>query len=370
MKLALHLEGRTVRGGERQALLIVGGLVGRGHDVIVSCRARGSVRAALEGAGARTTGVRPGGDADIFNALRFSWWLRQERPDAILLTSWKRAPVAGWAARRGGVPRIAMRMGGIHRLAGGGRSRLQRLAFTRWYDMIIANSDSVRGHVLRGLPSFPPSAVRVIHNAVEPQGAAPAPIRAELGIPSGAILVVAVGGLQPLKGNDLLAAAVARLDRVVHVVVAGDGTAAQTAAVDAAARAAGVRDRFHLLGRRGDVPGLLAASDIFVHASRTDSLPNALLEAMAAGLPIVATEVGGVREALAPREGRGAAGWIVPREDHEALGLSLAKMVQGVRTGDPGVRQLGAEARWRSERWFAVEPMVDAYEAVLTGEAG
>lgn len=366
MKLALHLEGRAIRGGERQAVLIAAGLVRRGHEVVASCRAEGAVRAALEAAGARTTGVRPRGDVDIFNALRFSWWLRQERPDAILLTSWKRVPVAGWAARRGGVPRIAMRMGGIHRLAGGGRSSIQRLAFTHWYDMIIANSDTVRRHVLRGLPSFPPSAVPVIHNAVEQRSAAPAPIRAELAIPRDAVLLVAVGGLEPLKGNDLLAAALARLDAVAHVVVAGEGTAAQTAAVDAAVRAAGVRNRFHLLGLRRDVPEVLAASDIFVHASRTDSLPNALLEAMAAGLPIVATEVGGVREALAPREGRGAAGWIVPRDDHEALGLSLAKVIEGVRTGDRGVRQRAAEARWRSENWFGVEPMIDAYEAVLS----
>lgn len=366
MKLALHLEGCTVRGGERQALLIAAGLVRRGHDVIASCRAEGAVRTALEAVGARTTGIRPRGDVDVFSALRFSRWLRQERPDAILLTSWKRVPVAGWAARRGGVPRIAMRMGGIHRLRGGGRSRLQRLAFTRWYDMIIANSDTVRRHVLRGLPSFRESAVPVIHNAVEPRSAAPAPIRAELGIPRDAVLLVAVGGLQPLKGNDLIAAAVSRLDLAVHVVVAGEGTAAQAAAVDAAVRAAGVQDRFHLLGLRDDVPALLAASDIFVHASRTDSLPNALLEAMAAGLPIVAAEVGGVREALAAREGRGAAGWIVPRDDHEALALALAKVVEGVRTGEPGVRQRAAEARWRSESWFGVERMIDAYEAVLS----
>lgn len=365
MKLALHLDGRAVRGSERQALMIASGLLRRGHIVVASCRGEGPVREALEAAGVHTTAIRPRGDVDIVSTLRFAAWLRREGPDAVLLTSWKRVPVAGWAARLAGVPKVAMRMGGIHRIRPGLGGRLRRMAFGRWYDLIIANSEGARSVLRADLPDFPESAIPVIHNAVEPPVAEAADIRAERGVPAGAVLLLAVGGLEPLKGNDLLARALSQLDDDVHVLVAGGGTPEQRADVERAVRGAGVAERFHLLGVRRDVPALLSAADVFVHPSRHDSLPNALLEAMAAGLPVVCTEIGGAGEALAARDGRGPAGWIVPRDDAGALAGSLRTVVRAVRTGARAAAARAEEARWRAEHWFGPDGMVEAYEAVL-----
>lgn len=365
MKVALHLEGRAVHGSERQALLIARGLRGRGHDVVASCRATGPVRRALEEAGVRTTGVRPRGDVDVVSALRFAMWLRRERPDALLLTSWKRVRVAGWAARVGRVPRVVMRMGGFHAAGHDLSGRLQRHAFTRWYDAIVANSGTVRDHVLADLPQFPAASVHVIPNAVEPVRAEPGPIRAELGLAPASVLLLAVGGLVHLKGHDLLVRALASLDPAVHLAIAGGGSEDQRGVVERTGRDAGVAGRVHLLGHRDDVPALLGAADAFVHASRTDSLPNALLEAMSAGLPVVSTAVGGVPDALAAKPGAPPAGWVVPREDAAALAAALAEVVRGLRSGDPGVAERRAEARRRAGRCFGVDRMIQAYEAVL-----
>src|SRR5690606_1712926 len=124
----------TIRGNETQVILVAEALRDRGHDVVVSCRAGGPVEAALRARGVRTTGIRPRGDADPFGALRFARWLRREAPDAALLTSWKRALVAGWAARRAGVPRVVLRVGGVHRVPPGRRGWKYRYSLPRYHD--------------------------------------------------------------------------------------------------------------------------------------------------------------------------------------------------------------------------------------------
>ena len=113
MKIAIHADGPTIRGNERQVLLIASGLHARGHAVVVSCRGGTPVEAAFHEAGIRTSPVRPRGDADLYHALRFVAWLRRERPDAVLLTSWNRAFVAGWCAHRASVPRVVLRLGAV-----------------------------------------------------------------------------------------------------------------------------------------------------------------------------------------------------------------------------------------------------------------
>jgi glycosyltransferase involved in cell wall biosynthesis len=111
----------------------------------------------------------------------------------------------------------------------------------------------------------------------------------------------------------------------------------------------------------------MAAADAFVLASRRDSLPNAMLEAMAAGLPTVAADFMGARSALDATAERPAAGWVVPADQPEPLAAALAEVVAGIRAGAPEVAARAAEARWRTEHWFSPERMVDGYEAVLAG---
>lgn len=363
MRIAIHVDGPIIRGNERQVIRIASGLRGRGHHVAVSCRAEGPVRDELSALGIPTTGVRPGGDADLWNALRFAAWLRRERMDAVLLTSWKRTMIGAWAAAVARVPRIVYRIGDVHPIGA-----LERLALRRWYTDVIANSRKVGDAVIAAVPGVA-DWVHVVVNGMESAAPSPAPIRRELGIGDDAILLGAVGGLERRKGFDLLVDVLPSLDPHVHAVLVGGGTDADRARLKAQARERGVADRVHFLGRRPDGAAVTAACDAFVLPSRSEGFSVAMLEAMAAGLPTVAADVGGAWEGLAPRDGRPAAGWIVPVGDAEALAAALREVVDGVRADSAEVRARAAEAAWRAANWFTLDEMIDGYEAVLAGRA-
>lgn len=368
MKVAIHVDGPTIRGNERQVLRIAAGLRARGHEVVVSCRAGGVVEAEMRALGIRTTGTRPRGDADLWNAARFVRWLRRERPDAVLLTSWVRAFIAGGCAHAAGVPNVVFRIGGMQPIHRGVRGALERHALRRWYHAVIANSRAVAHRIRSALPEVA-ERVRVVVNGMEPhEPPVPAPLRTELGVPPDAVLALAVGGWERNKGFDLLIEAAARIPSL-HVALAGGGTEDQRATLEAHALAFAVGGRIHFLGRRSDVPAVVAACDLFVLPSRAEGFSVALLEAMADGKPIVAADVGGAWEGLAPRDGRPAAGWIVPRDDAGALADGLGEVVVALRAGDAEPAARAAEAKWRAERWFTLEGMIDGYEAVLAGRA-
>jgi glycosyltransferase involved in cell wall biosynthesis len=362
----MHVDGEIVRGNERQTIRIAAGLRERGHDVVVSCRRGSTVQDALEAAGLRTTGIRPRGDADLWHAARFAAWLRREAPDAVLLTSWKRAFIGAAAARAAAVPRRLFRLGAIQPLPAGIRGLPDRLGLARWCHGVIVNSRAVEEHVRQALPDLHPDRLITILNGIEPQPAPPAPLREMLGLPAGAVIVLAVGGAEARKGFDLIVECAPALDPRVHVVLAGGGPPDRQARLRERARELGVEHRVHFLEWRTDVPALLAASDVFVLSSRAEGMSVAMLEAMAAGLPVVATDVGGVWDAIAARDGRPAAGWIVPPEDPRALGEAVDAVFQGLRTDATEVHARIAEARWRMDHWFSLARMIDGYEAALT----
>jgi glycosyltransferase involved in cell wall biosynthesis len=362
MKVAMHVDGVDVRGSERQTLLIATGLRERGHAVAVSCRGGGAVEAAFRAAGFATTSVRPRGDADVLSGIGFVAWLRRERPDAVLLTSWVRLFGASLAARAARVPRIVLRVGGVQRVT----SWKYRRALLGQVDAIVVNSPGLAEGFVADEPRLAVR-IRIVPNAVVHTPAEPAPVRAELGAAADDLLLLSVGGLERRKGLDLLIPAFARIaDGGVRLLLAGSGPAAERLAALAAER--GVADSVHFLGQRGDVPALLAAADAFVLSSLEDSMANAMLEAMAASLPVLATDVPGTEQALAPRDGRPPAGWMVPRADEDALAHGLGELVAALRDAPADAGARAAEARWRTEHWFGPAAMVDGYEAALAGQ--
>jgi glycosyltransferase involved in cell wall biosynthesis len=365
VKVVMHVDGKTMRGNERQCLLLAVELMRRGHSVAVSLLEDGPVRDAYRAAGVETVIIRPGGDADLWNALRFAAWLRRERVDAVLLTSWKRLFIAGWAAKVAGVPRVVLRVGGIHRK----RSRIslarQRLALTRWIDAVYVNSREV-GEWIRGAFPLRPGVVVEVPNGIVPISR-PVPVaRASLGGHDGTLLLAAVGGLEPRKGFDLLIRALASsgVDGV-RLVIVGEG--AEGDALRALAESLGVADRIAWLGQRDDVPAVLAACDAFVLSSRSEGMAVAMLEAMALEVPVLAADAGGVQEVLAARDDRGPAGWIVRSRDADALAGGLRDLAAALRPDPAEARRRAAEARWRLDHWFTVQRMMDGVEAVLRG---
>jgi glycosyltransferase involved in cell wall biosynthesis len=156
------------------------------------------------------------------------------------------------------------------------------------------------------------------------------------------LLIVSTARLEPQKNPVALAEAVANIPNT-HLLIAGEG--GLRASLEG-------RERVHLLGVRSDIPDLLAGGDIFALASDWEGLPLSVIEAMAAGLPVVATRVGGVPEIVE----HGKTGLLVPPQNQRALADALRTLA-----ADPSRRrEMGAAGRARST-CFSVNAMVAAY---------
>jgi glycosyltransferase involved in cell wall biosynthesis len=172
---------------------------------------------------------------------------------------------------------------------------------------------------------------------------------------------VVVANLRPEKGHDVLidaASEVLRRFPDARFELVGGG--AERAALAARATERGVAHAFTFLGHRDDVPERLATADMFVLPSRSEAFPNALLEAMAAGLPVVASSVGGVLELVE----NGRNGFLVPAGNAFALADRICRLM-----ADPSLgRRLGVAARADVEARYSFDRMVTAFENVYLGE--
>ena len=242
---------------------------------------------------------------------------------------------------------------------GSGLSRIGLAVVYGRLATVVAVSAEIRD-LLTARLGLPPGLVRVVRNGVEPLQPAP-DRRAGRLVDDGPLVVGGVGRLTRQKGFDLLVEATRRLVREgwpVEVRLAGAGRERDRLA----AAAAGLPVR--LTGFTDDVPGFLAELDVFCLPSRAEGLPLALLEAMMAGLPCLATAVGEVPAAA------GEAALVVPPEDVDALTRGLRQLL-----GDPRLRaELAGRARAVAVRDFDVAAMVAAtvaiYDEALAGRRG
>jgi len=179
--------------------------------------------------------------------------------------------------------------------------------------------------------------------------------RASLGAANGELVIGSVGCLAARKDYGTLLEALATLERSgrrFHAALVGDGP--EREALEQRARELGVSARTTFLGERADVERLLPAMDVFVLSSREEGIPNALLEAMAAGRPSVATAVGGTPEVLED----GVTGWLVPPADPAALAAALEQTL-----ADPDeARRRGEAARRATEEKMSIDAMVRRHE--------
>lgn len=222
------------------------------------------------------------------------------------------------------------------------RLRLMSWLLLRRAASVVAVSDSAGRH-FAGRSGAARGLVTTIHNGIDLKPfTAPVDrtaVRDSLGVPGDAALVLTVAVLRPAKGiGDMLHAMRHALEHIpsAHYLIVGDGP--DRARLEALAADLGVAERVTFAGHRDDVPSLLGAADLFVLPSHTEALPTVLMEAMAAGLPVVATEVGGIPEMVE----RGVSAHLVPAESPrllaDAVTRVLAAPLQAAAMGKAGRR--------------------------------
>ncbi|HEV2862428.1 MAG TPA: glycosyltransferase [Pyrinomonadaceae bacterium] len=203
-----------------------------------------------------------------------------------------------------------------------------------------------------------PEKVFVRHNSINADGAAPSTdareLKSRLGIGEGERVVLAVGRLSREKGHVDLVGALGRLRGVnFRLVIVGDGP--ERPAVERAAGERAISDRVVFAGHVSDVRPFYAMADLLALPSHSEGSPNVLLEAMASGLPVVATSVGGVPEIVAHEE----SALLVGARDEEAMAASIARMLRDA----PLARRLAA----RSSELIAEHYTPDAYARSVAG---
>jgi glycosyltransferase involved in cell wall biosynthesis len=296
------------------------------------------------------------------------WWtivsaLRRLQPKivhAFLLPASLYGRSAAWAA---GVPIIVGTEVNIYDRKQWHHIFAERL-LARLSACIVASAESVKSAYVQQL-GIAPADVRVIYNAVNwkrlDATRTPAEVRQELGIPLARTVVGVVATLQDKKGHHVLLDAFARTPALadVQLMLVGDGT--QRAALEAQATSLGIRDRVTFCGTRRDLGNLLPAMDIFALPSLWEGLPLALILAMGAARPVVATRIAGIPEVVVDGEN----GLLVPPGDVVAIGSALARLCT-----DPAERiRMGTAAREAVRDRFGADAyarsVTDLYEEFL-----
>ena len=229
---------------------------------------------------------------------------------------------------------------------------------------VVGVSDDTT-HNLRHYEKIPEGKLATIPNGIDlqPIRSDASQLRQELGIAPGTPVIGTAGRLTHQKGMEFLVQAAEILRPRFpdfRVLIVGEGKGNEQAELQEMVDRAGLQDHVHLLGLRMDIPDLLALFDIYALPSRWEGLPMAILEAMAAGLPIVGSAVGGVPTAV--REG--VNGFLVEPEDAASLAGSLERLLN-----DPHLRRrMGEAGRKRYEASFTARQMTRRYEKLYLRE--
>ena len=344
-------------GAQTYVAQLLPALAGR-FEVVVAAHGDGPLRTAAREAGVRFVPLRHVRRAlhpvrDPLGLLELVVLMRRARPDVVHANSSK-AGVLGRAAAA--LARVPVRIFTVHGWAFSAHSGVASWLY-RWADRLMAPLTTVTICVAQreraaGLAARTcrPDGTVVIPNAVD---VAAAPRAAVAGEPP---RVIAVGRLAAPKDPLTLLRALARVRHPARVTLVGDGP--EREAVEAEAHSLGLD--VELAGSRCDVAELLARADVFVLSSRSEGAPISILEAMAAGLPVVASDVGGVPELVVD----GVTGLLVPPGDPAALAAALERLLADAALR----RRLGAAGRERAEERFDVRAARDAHVAVYLAE--
>jgi glycosyltransferase involved in cell wall biosynthesis len=357
----LVVDSLEVGGAERHVVDLAVALGREGYEVTVACSIGGGLSEPLEEA---NVPVRPLLDklvkrrVSVAFARELRRLIREERFDLVHAHIYASATAAAIAVLGTGVPLVVTEH--TEALWQGRRERWASRRVYRRAEHIIAVSSAIRKRLIER-DAVPPERITVIHNAV-----IPAPDTSPSSLPGDVRegpLVGVVARLQPEKGvADFLRAAACVCAAVpdARFLVAGDGPLREE--LLALAGRLGFGEPVRFLGYRADARALIGLLDVLVVPSLTEGTPLIVLEAMAAGIPVVASAVGGIPDQIRHNK----EGLLVPAGDPAALAEALLELLQ-----DPDrARSLGEAALRRADSEFNHATMVRRIEAVYHAVLG
>lgn len=332
----LHVIESLEFGGAEKIVISLANHMAASHEVAVCCvKAVGALGPELDPR-IRAFSLGKGEGNELTLPLRLARVLREGRYDVVHTHNWGVFLEGTLAAVLARVPVRIHTVHGPYTAYGGSASQrfkralrhfLERRAARRVH-RIAAVSDAIRDYITREI-GVDPGAVVTLHNGIPVDGPPPAARESP-----GPAVFITVGRLAAIKNHDLMLRAFRRaLDAgaSARLVVVGDGP--ERAAVERRVRDEGLQDRVDLLGFRSDVGELLGGADVFILTSRYEGISVALLEAMRAGLPVIATNVGGIPETV--RDGE--TGLLAGADDVEGIARAIAELAGSA----PRRRELG-----------------------------
>ena len=355
LRIIAHNGAPEWGGGEIALTHLLLGLAGRGHRVTLLCNRRLVAEAARE-RGVETRLLRLGGDLAVHDAVRLALVLRRERPDVVIVGTFRKLWLAAAAARMALVPKLVVRIGLSSDTA---RNFKYRLVMRRWVDHIVFVADVMRKSYAETLPE-PTDRLVTISKGIPPLGPrlTKEMARRALGLPLEVPLLGNVSRLVSQKRVGRLLEAQVFLPENAHLAIAGDGPL--RGALGQEARALRIRDRVHFLGHQQNIAPLLDAVDALVITSNREGMSGAMLEAMAKGVPVISTDVSGAREALEPdAEGR-APGLVTGFAPPE-----IASALNSVLYDRSILDEMGRTAERCYRERFSYERMLDGWEGLF-----
>jgi len=345
----------------------------RVEPAVVCMYGGGAMQERFEALGIETENLDAPAEMGLSAVGRAYRYIRSGRFDVVHTHLLRADLYAGLAGRLAGVEAVVSTVYAIGAFRRSQRRRLDGLLdqLTRlWPTHVVCVSQAVKDDCVRRL-RWAGSRVSVIHTGIDPgdygpDEAARRRIRGEWGLGQATPLIVTVARLSYEKGLPTLVEAAAELAKqhpAAVTAIVGEGPI--RAELDARIASAGLADRVRLVGFRADVSDVLAAADVFCLPSHMEGLPNALLEASAVGLPVVATQVGGIPELVVANE----TGLLVPPRRPDELADAIARLLDD----PPLARRMGQAARRRIVDAFSASAAAGKYQALyeslVTGNA-
>jgi len=344
----VHVEGgRNLYGGAQQVVYLLEGLAARGVENVLVCPPGAAIGQYFKNSDVRVVEMVPS-SLNFRFAFALEKLLRREKPDVAHLHSRRGADVFGAvAAYRAKVPSILSR-----RIDNPVRNFISRHKY-RYYDRIICISQGIKKVLLDA--GIEESRLNVVRSAVDARPWLEIPSRealvAEFDLPPEALYVGIVAQLIERKGHHILLEALRNMPEREKLRVLIFGKGPQREVLERLVREMGLQDIVRFIGFREDLPRWMGALDMLVHPALMEGMGISLLQASAAKVPIVASDVGGIPEAVR----HGENGLLVPPNDAVALRVAIRKLVQ-----DPALRKrLGETGRRIVTEEFSIDTMVE-----------